>query len=232
VAYVLPTIEAFKAQFVRDFPFATPLNPAGVTANAAVTAAISNAGSVTGLTVTTAGAGYSSPLPTLVIYGGGGLGATGSVTVTGGAITAAAVVNPGYGYMTAPYVYVAVGDNTDTEKVTDYDIARGLQVGQINLNSGLWSNQASFTYAYNLLGAHYLCESVIAGTTGLNGKADWLVKARQVGNVHEQFDIPQRILNSPFLSKLSKTTYGAQFLELVSPQLIANMLPFHRCALP
>jgi hypothetical protein len=50
--------------------------------------------------------------------------------------------------------------------------------------------------------------------------------------VSEDFDIPKRILNSPYLSKLSKTTYGAQFLELVSPQPIANFQTFYRQTLP
>lgn len=231
MSYVLPTIGAFKEQFPRDFPLATPLYPKGVT-NAALTVSINNAGGITGFTVVTTGAGYKASDTTLVVYGGGGLAASGTPVLTADAITGGMVTNAGYGYKFAPFVYVAVGDNTDAEKVTDYDIARALQVGQINLNTGLWAAQASFTYAYNLLAAHYLCASVIAGTTGLYGKAEWVTKAKQVGNVHEQFDIPDRVLNSPILSKLSKTTYGAQFLELVSPQLIANMQVFHRRTLP
>jgi len=232
VAYVLPTIGGFKAQFVRDFPYATPLNPSGVT-NASASASINDAGSVTAIAVDTAGSGYGTTAPGVVIYGGGGLGATATASLTAGAVSTIAVTNAGYGYQTAPYVYLAVGDNTNTEKVTDWDIARGITTAtQFNLNAGLFSSQAAFTYAYNLLAAHYLCETVIAGGTGLFGKDDWLTRAKSVGDVSQTFDIPKRVLNSPFLAKLSKTTYGAQFLELVSPQLIANMAPFHRYTLP
>lgn len=233
MSYVAPSIGLFKAQFVRDFPYATPLLPNGVT-NAVLTCSINSAGNVTEVAITSGGVGYSeSNPPTIVIYGGGGIGAAASLTVTGGVITATAITEAGIGYTIAPQAYVAVGDNTNTEKVTDYDIARALTAAmQFNFNPGLFSSQAAYTYAANLLSAHYLCETVVAGTTGLNGKAEWLTKAKQVGNVHEQFDIPQRILNSPFLSKLSKTTYGAQFLELVSPQLIANFKTFYRQTLP
>jgi len=233
VSYLPPTIGNFKAQFVRDFPFATPLFPKGVT-GAVLTAAISSGGSLSGVNITSGGAGYSdtSP-PTAVIYGGGGIGASASLTVASGVVTAAAVVDAGVGYASAPLVYVAVGDNTDTEKVTDYDIARAfVSAMQFNFNTGLFSTQAAYTQAANLLSAHYLCETIIAGTTGLNGKAEWLTKAKTVGNVSEDFDIPPRILNSPYLAKLSKTTYGAQFLELVSPQLIANFQTFYRQTLP
>lgn len=233
MSYLAPTIGNFKAQLVRDFPYATPLFPRGVQ-NASLVVSINNAGSVTDVSVSSGGSGYStSAPPTIVIYGGGGIGATATPTLTAGVITSVAVVEAGIGYTVAPFAYVAVGDNTDTEKVTDYDIARAITAAmQFNFNPGLFSSQAAFTYASNLLCAHYLCETVIAGTTGLNGKAEWLTRAKTVGNVSEDFDIPKRILNSPFLSKLSKTTYGAQFLELVSPQLIANFQTFYRQTLP
>jgi hypothetical protein len=233
VSYSPPTIGDFKAQLIRDFPYATPLFPNGVT-NATLTASVNDSGNVTAVAVTSGGAGYSATTPpSAVIYGGGGIGALATPVLTGGSISSVVVNNAGIGYSQAPLVYVAVGDNTDTEKVTDYDIARAMLAAlQFNFNSGLFSSQASYTYAANLLSAHYLCETVVAGTTGLNGKAEWLTRAKAVGNVSEDFDIPKRILNSPYLSKLSKTTYGAQFLELVSPQLIANFQTFYRQTLP
>ena len=70
------------------------------------------------------------------------------------------------------------------------------------------------------------------GGMGMNGKAEWLTQSKTVGNVTESYSIPDRILKSPYLSKLSKTTYGAQLLELVSPQLIGNFASFHRDTLP
>jgi hypothetical protein len=100
------------------------------------------------------------------------------------------------------------------------------------MTRNLSGSQAAFTYAYDLLAAHYLCESLQASGTGLGGKAEWLTNSKTVGNVSESYQIPPRVLNSPFLSKLSRTTYGAQFLELFSVQLIGNMQSFYRPTAP
>lgn len=226
--FVQPTIPVFKAQFPRDFPFATPLVKSGVV-GAEATAAINSSGEVTGITITEAGSGYSGLTPTVIIYGGGGISAAATATVTTGSVSAIILTNPGSGYRTAPQVYIPVGgDNSDNEKVTDYDIARAFTAAEgFNTSPGLFTNQAAYTYALNLLAAHYLCLTLQASGTGLGGKAEWLTQAKTVGNVTEAYSIPERILKSPYLSKLSKTTYGAQFLELVSPQLIGNIHAFH-----
>lgn len=234
MSYLLPTIADFKAQFVRDFPFATPPAVTGVV-GATATASINNSGSVTGVVVNTTGSGLpDQPAPSAVIYGGGGIGALLSVTVVSGAVTLISVTNGGYGYTIAPLVYVALGgDNTNTKRVSDFDIARAFNAAEaFNMTRNLSGSQAAFTYAYNLLSAHYLCETLQASMTGLAGKAEWLTSSKTVGNVSEAYQIPPRVLNSPFLSKLSRTTYGAQFLELFSPQLIGNMASFHRPTLP
>lgn len=233
MAYQLPTIPDFKAQFVRDFPLATPLTLAGVV-GAEATASL-NGSSVSAVAVTLGGSGYKpSQLPGVIFYGGGGIGARASVTLAGSAVATVVVASGGYGYLLAPVVYITLGgDNTDQEKVTDWDIARAFVAAvQFNSTQGVFGTQAAYTYATNLLAAHYLCETIAAGGMGLGGKAEWITKAKDVGNVSEQFDIPARILNSPYLSKLSKTTYGAQYLELVSPQLIGNFQSFHRRTLP
>lgn len=234
MAYELPTIGDFKAQFVRDFPYATPLRYKGVTA-ATATANLNASYSVDSITVNSAGAGYvASQPPTVIIYGGGGLGAMATPNVVAGQIASIDVDNGGYNYRRAPLVYISVnGDDTNLDKVTDYDIARAFTAAmQFNFTEGLFSTQAAFVYAYNLLAAHYLCMTVIAGGTGLSGQATWLTSSKTVGNVTESYEIPDRVMNSPFLSKLSRTTYGAQFLELVSPQLIGNFQSFHRDTLP
>lgn len=233
MAYLLPSIADFKAQFVRDFPFATPAFVVGVV-GATATASVSSGG-VSGIAVTAPGSGLSNTAPlSAVIYGGGGVGALASVTVTAGAVTSIPVSSAGYGYTEAPRVYVSLGgDNTNTERVTDFDIARAFNAAEsFNMTRTLSGSQAAFTYAYGLLSAHYLCETLQAGGSGLGGKADWLTSSRSVGNVSESYNIPTRVLNSPFLAKLSRTTYGAQFLELVSASLIGNFQSFHRPTLP
>jgi len=224
VAFLLPTIANFKAQFARDFPFATPLAKPGVV-GAEATVSVNDAGNVTGLTVTNPGSNLGPRVPAVTIYGGGGVGALATAVLTGGAVTSITVDSPGIGYVSAPYAYLSVdGDDTDVSKVTDRDIASAFTaVTQFNLTQRLVSSQAAFTYAYDLLTAHYLVTNLSASNTGLAGKGEWLTKSKMVGNVSESYDIPKRILNSPFLSKLSKTTYGAQFLELMSPSLVGNV---------
>ena len=86
--------------------------------------------------------------------------------------------------------------------------------------------------AYCLLAAHYLCENAQADGAGLAGQSEWVRNAKTVGDVTDSFSIPERVLKSPFLSKISKTTYGSKFLELVSPSLVGNFQSYHRCTLP
>lgn len=233
-SYLPPTIGDFKAQFVRDFPYATPLAPKNVVV-AEATANLNASGEVASITVVDGGSGYSSTqTPSVILYGGGGLGAAANAVVTSGVITGFTMVKLGAGYRTPPSVYVASGgDNTNSEKVTDYDLARAITMATgFNVTQELFSSQAAYTTAYCLLAAHYLCETLLNSASGLSGRAEWLTQSKTVGNVTESFSIPQRVINSPYLSKLSKTTYGAQFLELVSPQLVGNFQSFHRTTLP
>lgn len=233
MAYVNPSIPSFKSQFVRDFPFAVPLAGGGSGAQLSLTLGAPGGG-VQSVAVSAGGSGYPKA-PTVLLFGGGGVGAVLAVTVVSEVVTAVAVVNAGFGYVHQPTIYISngEGDNTNLTKVTDYDLQAAIIAATLfNINSCLFSSQAAYTYAYNLLVAHYLCENIAAGNTGLFGKAEWLTSAKTVGNVTEHYEIPDRVLRSPYLSKLSKTTYGAQFLELVSPQLIGNIAPFHRQALP
>ena len=67
-------------------------------------------------TVTAGGSGYSSATvtfadPTAVTPANGGITATGTATVSGGAVTAITITNPGYGYSSAPTVTVG-GDGS------------------------------------------------------------------------------------------------------------------------
>lgn len=232
---VAPGISEFKAQFVRDFPYATPRTLAGqVAATFGPIPFAGVNGALSGVPpILTGGSGYKAA-PTIIVLGNGVGGAL-AATIAAGVVNAVTLVNPGYGYTVQPTLYVSTGegDNTDEQKVTDYDLATAMLAAQsFNMTTALWGSQSAYTYAYNLLAAHYLCETLIAGGTGLKGKAEWLTNSKTVGNVTESYSIPDRILRSPILSKLSKTTYGSQFLELVAPQLIGNFSTFHRCTLP
>ncbi|MCG6880030.1 MAG: multicopper oxidase domain-containing protein [Deltaproteobacteria bacterium] len=60
-------------------------------------------GIVSGITITSAGAGYTSP-PPIVIRGGGGSGATATATVASGVIAGITLTNGGRGYTSVPTV--------------------------------------------------------------------------------------------------------------------------------
>lgn len=233
MSYVNPSIPGFKAQFVRDFPYGVPLVGGGSGAELSVTLGAAGGG-IQAVAVVAGGTSYPKA-PTVLLFGGSGVGAVLAAVMTAQAISSVNIVNPGFGYTQQPSIYISngMGDNTDLAKVTDYDLQAAIVAAMsFNINPCLFSSQTAYTYAYNLLVAHYLCENIAAGNTGIFGKAEWLTSAKTVGNVTEHYEIPDRVIRSPYLSKLSKTTYGAQFLELVSPQLIGNIAPFHRQALP
>ena len=226
--YSFPTIPDFKAQFMRDFPYAVPLLGGG--SGAAATALVSGPNnSVSSLVLAASGTDYTET-PTVLIYGGGGYGAAASAAISGGVVSTLTLINPGLGFTETPIVYLSngLGDNSDFTKVTDYDLVSAFtSATQFNLSFALFGSQAAFSVAVNLLSAHYLCLQLQAGNTGLNGKAEWLTQAKMVGNVQESYQIPDRVMRSPYLSKLSKTTYGALFLEFVSPLLIANYQSYY-----
>lgn len=68
-------------------------------------------GTVSSITVTAPGSGYTTA-PTVTLTGGGGTGATAVATVSGGAIIAITVTNPGTGYTSAPTVGLTGGAGT------------------------------------------------------------------------------------------------------------------------
>lgn len=232
--YILPSILDFKAQFRGDFPYAVPLVGGG--SGAAVTAVLTG-DQITSYTVDAPGSGYPT-IPTIIVQYGSGFGALAQATLTTGELATVTPITKGYGYSltpTPPSIYISngMGDNTNPNKVSDFDIAYAMnQAFLFNITQALVSSQTAFTNLYNLLAAHYLVRAMTSRVSGLSGKGDWITKSKTVGNVSASYEIPDRILRSPLLSKLSQTTYGANFLELMAPQLVGNFAAFHRCTLP
>jgi FtsP/CotA-like multicopper oxidase with cupredoxin domain len=66
------------------------------------------------LWITNAGSGYKTA-PGVVIYGGGGSGASARAVVQGGIVTALVITNSGYGYTSPPSVYI--GGTTEVKMV-------------------------------------------------------------------------------------------------------------------
>ena len=107
--------------------------------------------------------------------------------------------------------------------ILDQDIANAFQETQVNMNQGLWSSQATYNLGYLLLSAHYLVINIRSSSQGISGQFGWLQNSKAVGSVSEGLSIPQRILDNPMFSMLSKTNYGARYLMMVLPQLAGQM---------
>lgn len=114
------------------------------------------------------------------------------------------------------------GTDIDTQ-VTDQDIANAYVMTNVNLNPGLFADQSGYTVAYLLLAAHYLVMNLRASSQGLNGQFAFLETSKGVGGVSASYAIPQRVLDNPDWSILTKTNYGAQYLQLVLPCLAGQM---------
>ena len=109
--------------------------------------------------------------------------------------------------------------------VIDQDIANAFRFVNLAINPGLWDDQGSYTLGYLLLTAHYMVLNLRASSQGLNGQYNWAQNSKAVQGVSEGFQIPQRIIDNPDLMMLTKTNYGAQYLQLVLPLLAGMMFP-------
>ena len=218
--YTIPTVDQFKQQFPRDFPYA-------VQAYGALAAAVLTSGVLTGITVTNGGVGYSSA-PTVVITpqpGDTGGGAAATVTVDDGEIDAFTITAGGSGYLLPPLISFTGGngDNTNLKRVVDSDIQGGIFDAQFNVSPGLFGSQAEFTRAFLYLAAHQMIEKLKMANAGVQSTYSWLTKSKAVGGVSETFEIPAVVADNPFLANISKTRYGAMYIQIVAPLLVGNV---------
>lgn len=103
--------------------------------------------------------------------------------------------------------------------ILDSDITKCFTFTNVNMSQALFADQGSYNVGYLLLSAHYLVTNIRASSQGLNGQYNFLQASKGAGGVNEAFSIPQRILDNPDWAMLTKTNYGAQFIQLVLPQL-------------
>lgn len=107
--------------------------------------------------------------------------------------------------------------------VLDADIGKAYGQTNVNINQALFANQADYNIGYLLMAAHYLVIDLRMSSQGLSGTYEWMTTSKSVGSVSESFQIPQRILDNPYFAMLTQTNYGAKFLQLVLPQLTAQV---------
>lgn len=109
--------------------------------------------------------------------------------------------------------------------VTDADINKAYGQTNININETLFADQNTYSIGYLLLAAHYLVTDLRMSSQGLNGQYSWVETSKSVGSVSQGFSIPQKILDNPYFAMLSRTNYGAKYLEIIIPQLAGAVFP-------
>lgn len=223
--YVTPSVSQFKAQFPRDFPYAVP-------AWGADASAVLTGGVITALSLNAGGQGYKSA-PTVVISDPVGTGAIVTATVLNGLVSSLVIGNGGIGYVDPVITFVGgAGDNTDLSRVTDDDISGAIFDASFNVSQALFDSQAAWSRAYLFLAAHELVEKLLMAGEGLASQYNWLTQSKTVGSVNESFLIPDKIMKDPMLAAMSKTRYGAAYVAIISPLLVAGMFSTHRRTQP
>lgn len=228
--FTIPTVSDFKSQFSRDFPYAVPAY------GASGIASINISGIVTSISLGAGGFGYAT-IPSVIVGaapGDLGTGATATASIAGGQVTGFTVTNGGSNYGQPPIITITggAGDPSDLSKVTDNDINGAILDAQFNINQDLFPTQQSFSRAFLYLAAHQLVEKLLAAQEGMGSQYSWLTVSKSIDSVTEGFQIPERIAKDPMLSHFSKTRYGAMYLQIISPQLIANVFVAFRETLP
>lgn len=117
-------------------------------------------------------------------------------------------------------------------RIRDVDVTRAFVQASANFNEALFASQATYAEAFLLLSAHFLVVNITASSQGLGGASQWTTQSKSVGNVSESFALPPRIMRSPFLSQLSKTSYGMTYLQIILPLLSGNVGLVAGCTTP
>jgi hypothetical protein len=119
-----------------------------------------------------------------------------------------------------------------TTSVLDQDITSAFLSTNVNINQGLFPDQGTYNLGYLLLSAHYLVMNLRQSTQGINGQYNFLQSSKGVGPVNEAFSIPERILENPYWTMLTKTNYGQAYLQLLMPQLTGQIYNAYGTTLP
>lgn len=107
--------------------------------------------------------------------------------------------------------------------ILDSDITKSFTFANVSINQNLFADQGSYNVGYLLLSAHYLVMNLRASSQGINGQFNFLQNSKSAAAISEGFAIPQRVLDNPDWAILMKTNYGAQYLQLVLPQLAGQI---------
>lgn len=228
MSLAIPSVDDFKAQFARDFPYAVPAWGAKATLTLA-------AGAIASVTVNAGGFGYASK-PTATISDPtrtSGAAAVLDVTVAAGKVTAVGVTSGGSGYVAPTLSFSGgAGNENDLKMVRDVDVAAAIVDAKGNTNPDLFLDQETYSRAFLFLAAHCLVRVFRAAGQGLRSQYSWALQGKSAGALSESYAIPTEIRENPFLASLGTTEYGARYLEIVLPLIRGNVAAFYRQSLP
>ena len=94
-------------------------------------------GGVTGISITTGGTGYANGTYALNITGGGGTGAAGTYTCSGGAVTSATITTQGSNYTSTPSVSFPSGGGANAVGLVGFINANTLDILSVTI---IWGN--------------------------------------------------------------------------------------------
>lgn len=156
-------------EFIR-LPVITVTTTSGVTNYAAVAAypVMSTTKSVNKtVIVVNGGTGYTNGTYPMVFTGGGGTGAVGTITISGGIVTAATVTNGGSGYTSAPTISIGGSPGTPTTAAI-FSANIGYSITGVtfqNYGSGLGNTQTVSITAPTGIGGHTATATVTMSAT-------------------------------------------------------------------
>lgn len=107
-----------------------------------------------------------------------------------------------------------------SEYIQDSDIERAQLEASCYVNQCLFKDQSCYSAGFNYLTAHNLAINIQNSSGGISSQFDWNTASKGVGNVSVGLSIPDKILKNPQFALLTKTAYGAKYLEMVYPYLI------------
>lgn len=119
------------------------------------------------------------------------------------------------------FPYAPIKDPTNLNYVTDADVQNAITEGQVDYNSGMFGDNATFFFLY--LAAHYLVINIRNSSMGLSSQAKFALDSTSVGGVSISNNINERFASDPLFAGLLLTSYGQKYLDLVYPYTIGNV---------
>lgn len=125
-----------------------------------------------------------------------------------------------YFYRDFPYSV----SQTDFSGIVNADIDKAMKEAALTYNPNLFdkgSEEEKIAFGY--LTAHYLVIDIANSTSGLANKFKGYISNKSVGSVSVGYSLPSWITDSPILSLLAQTGYGAKYLALMMTNMVGNV---------